>query len=519
MVMRTKWRRKVACSIAVTICACLVSTVPSAKATSLDDYVAMPDDSYGYTLVGTIPASGYTVYVLDMVSQNWRNIGEVDRTEWWHWVGIIVPDVILSDTALLAIGGGDNKDRQSPPTEIDQSLIGIATNTNTVVAQVGMIPNQPITFGNETQGRHEDALLAYTWDRFLRTGDPNWPAHLPMTKSAVRAMDTVQSFCSGLASPVTVNHFVVTGGSKRGWTTWLTAAVDNRVTAFIPVVIDMLNIQRSFRHHHAALGFWAPAVHDYEDMEIFNWFGTPQMAALMEIVDPYEYRQRYTAPKYLVNASGDQFFLPDSSMFYFDDLIGESHLRYVANAGHSLDGTNSIEGIVTFYASILAGATRPQYSWTVQNGNCIRVQCSTRPTEVRLWQATNETARDFRLTTIDATWTSSILPETAPATGEYVADLTKPALGWTAFFIELIFPSQTTYPYIFSTPVVVVPDYLPYIGDLDFNGTMDNEDLCIFANQWLQTGPTTSDITPRKGDNIVNLPDFALLSATWPTSD
>ena len=37
----------------------------------------------------------------------------------------------------------------------------------------------------------------------------------------------------------------------------------------------------------------------------------------MEIEDPYEYRQRLTMPKYIVNASGDQYFLPDNSQFYF----------------------------------------------------------------------------------------------------------------------------------------------------------------------------------------------------------
>ena len=132
-------------------------------------------------------------------------------------------------------------------------------------------------------------------------------------------------------------RFVVSGASKRGWTTWTTAAVDTRVIAIAPAVIDMLNVEPSFVHHYRAYGDWSDAVKDYTEQGIMDWMGTPQFRALMKIEEPYEYRDRLTMPKYLVNASGDQFFLPDSSRFYFDDLKGEKHLRYEPNASHSLE--------------------------------------------------------------------------------------------------------------------------------------------------------------------------------------
>ena len=34
-------------------------------------------------------------------------------------------------------------------------------------------------------------------------------------------------------------------------------------------------------------------------------------------------------PKFLVNAAGDQYFLPDSSQFHFAGLKGENYLRYL----------------------------------------------------------------------------------------------------------------------------------------------------------------------------------------------
>ena len=69
-----------------------------------------------------------------------------------------------------------------------------------------------------------------------------------------------------------------------------------------------------------------------------EWNGTPEYQALMKIEEPYQYRHRLTMPKFIVNAAGDQFFLPDSSQFYFNDLPGVKYLRYVPNADHSLEG-------------------------------------------------------------------------------------------------------------------------------------------------------------------------------------
>src|SRR5207247_7984522 len=89
------------------------------------------------------------------------------------------------------------------------------------------------------------------------------------------------------------------------------------------------NIEPSFRHHFEAYGFWAPAINDYTELKLMDWMGTKEHRALMQIEEPYEYRDRLTLPKFIINACGDQFFLPDSSQFYFDDLPGVKYLRYV----------------------------------------------------------------------------------------------------------------------------------------------------------------------------------------------
>ena len=43
-----------------------------------------------------------------------------------------------------------------------------------------------------------------------------------------------------------------------------------------------------------------------------------------------------------------------------------------------------------------------------------------------------------------------------------MAKVEKPPLGWTAFFVELVFPSGERTPYKFTTQVQIVPDVLPY---------------------------------------------------------
>ncbi len=449
--------------ILLTVCAFAQSAHPANDLTALDKYVAAPDPSYKYELVKTIPGKGYTAYVLDMTSQTWRSASEVDRNVWKHWVTIVKPDEVTATKSFLFITGGSNNN--PAPSSVDQQLSQIAVTTKSVVTELRMVPNQPLTFTDDKKPRVEDEYIAYTWDKFLRTGDETWPARLPMTKAAVRAMDTVISFCaSEAAGRVKIDGFVVAGASKRGWTTWTTAAVDKRVVAIIPIVIDLLNIEPSFRHHFEAYGYYAPAVNDYEAMKIMSWDGTPQYRKLMKIVEPYEYRHRFTMPKFIINATGDQFFLPDSWQFYFNDLPGVKYLRYVPNAEHSLRGSDAWFTVLACYHAILNNTPLPQFDWKIEKDGTIRVQTKDKPAEVKLWQATDPGARDFRLTTIGAKWTSAKLSDNGK--GEYLGKVAPPKRGWTAYLVELTFPSGVALaPFKFTTGVKVIPDTLPFKGE------------------------------------------------------
>jgi PhoPQ-activated pathogenicity-related protein len=432
-----------------------------ASETALDKYVAAPDPSFAWTVSKTLPAEGVTATLIDLTSQRWLTEKEVEQPLWKHWLIVVTPEKVTSDIGLLFIGGGRND--RAAPTAPAKWLVDAARNTGTVVAELRMVPNQPVVFTDDPtrKQRTEDDFIAYTWDKFLRTGDERWPARLPMTKSAVRAMDTMTAFSASAAGGGSkVARFVVSGASKRGWTTWATAAVDTRVVAIAPAVIDLLNVEASFEHHYRAYGAYSDAVKDYVEQGIMDWLGTPQFRALMKIEEPYEYRDRLRMPKLLLNASGDQFFLPDSSQFYFDQLLGENHLRYVANTSHSLDKSDALETVEAFYTSVVKGTPRPQFAWTFEKDGSIKVVAKDRPETVTLWQAANPEARNFRLDAIGPVYQSTVLTPSGPNT--WIARIKAPEKGWAASFVELTFPSGGKYPLKLTTAVRVLPDTLPF---------------------------------------------------------
>ena len=449
-------------SVFVVLLTLLMAAV--AVATPLDDYIAKPDPSYTYTLVQTIESPLGKVYVIDMKSQTWRSEKEVNRTLWQHWVSIYVPTDVTSSTALLFINGGSNKNTKPPNP--DGMLAQISVQSRTVLVDLKQVPNEPLTFaddpGNE---RSEDAIIAYTFDKFLKTQDPTWPLLLPMVKSAVRAMDTAQDFLAKTTGgKVQIKDFVVTGGSKRGWTTWLTGAVDKRVRAIAPIVIDVLNMGPQMQHHFAAYGFYSPAIGDYEQMKVLNRMDSQGGSNIRNFVDPYEYRTRYTMPKFVINSTGDQYFPCDSAQFYYDDLPAPKHLLYNPNTEHSLSGSQVDKALLAWYMAILSGRPLPEFSWKVAGEGHMVVAAKTRPTQVNLWTATNPDKRDFRLMTIGKAWTSS--PLAANDKGVYDATVKAPEKGWTAYVVELLFDSGAPLPYRFSTEVRVVPDTLPFAEKL-----------------------------------------------------
>lgn len=430
----------------------------------LSDYVYTPDDAFNYEIAYQEKQTGYTFYVLKMVSQKWLTTEEVTDPVWWHWVSVVVPDGDTPETGFLFISGGNRKSKM--PTEADGDILEVAQNSHSIVAKLHNVPNQPIVFKNDDFGpRVEDELISFGWRKFLEAGggkeNAEWLARFPMTKAAVRAMDAITDLSQKENGVNTVKKYVVAGASKRGWTTWTTGATDNRVVAIAPIVIDLLNMVPSFKHHWRAYGRWADAIYDYNHEGIMEWQDSKEYESLVQMTEPYSFLNQLTIPKFIINAAGDQFFLPDSWQFYWDDLKGEKHIRYIPNTDHSMKNTDALESLVSFYQMILSNQPRPDFDWKVKDGiTTIKTKKGQQPTSIKLWKAHNPDARNFQLKEIGEAYKSEDIP--ISDSGDYTIRVDTPDEGWTAYFVELTFPGLKDIPLKLTTGTVILPDTYPY---------------------------------------------------------
>ena len=226
-----------------------------------------------------------TITTLALTSQVWQGI------TWKHELSVYEPrEIAHADAMLLFITGGDHNSKQND-NDHKQAFM-LAQLCGARVAVLRQVPNQPLL-----DGKTEDELIAETFVRYLKTGDENWPLLFPMTKSAVRAMDALQAFAKEKGKPV--ERFVVTGGSKRGWTTWLTGAVDDRVVAIAPMVIVMLNLGKQGPNQLKVWGKYSEQIDDYVARGLMEKTDTPEGTKLWKMVDPFTYRDRLTKPKLL----------------------------------------------------------------------------------------------------------------------------------------------------------------------------------------------------------------------------
>ena len=238
----------------VSLVAASPSLLAAEEQTELDKYIAQPDPAFAWSVARTIPGDGYTTYLIDLTSQTWRSEKDVDKPVWKHWLTVVKPDNLKHHTAFLYIGGGNTDDE--PPKDATERTIELAKYTGSIAAELFTVPNQPLIFtDSKDEKRYEDNIIAYTRVKYMATRDPSWLVRLAMVKSGVRAMDAMQQFSASEAGGNwKLDDFVVAGGSKRGWTTWLVGVVDPRVRAIIPIVIDALNSEVITRHHYEAYG-------------------------------------------------------------------------------------------------------------------------------------------------------------------------------------------------------------------------------------------------------------------------
>jgi len=410
---------------------------------TLAAFVAEPDASFAWRVQRRYRHSDADIVELHLESQTWQ--GQV----WKHQVLLVRPHRVRDERhAVFVVGGGRWRDEYETATddalfpEDGELFVGIARLLRAPVVVLGQVPFQPLF------GMTEDRLIAHTFERYLATGDADWPLLLPMVNSVVRAFDA-SSAASEREWGAPLERFTVTGGSKRGWTTWLTAAVDSRVVALAPIVIDALNMERHFPHQVEAWGAPSESIQPYTDLGLDRILASPEGAGLREIVDPFSYRAKLGQPKLVVLATNDQYFPLDSANLYFDELREPKHLLYLPNEPHSVDDYEPfVRALRALHEAAASGESLPRLEWEYRSAGgalmlCVRSDPGAR--RWRVWRALSPD-RDFR----DAQWEA--VAESPRSAARFAVP--EPAQGYVAIVGEAAF-GRALHAFTLSTSLSV----------------------------------------------------------------
>jgi PhoPQ-activated pathogenicity-related protein len=395
------------------LCALLPLFAPAPAAADLLAYLRKPDAAFAWRAQNAREVGAGTVHAVHLVSQQWQ--GAV----WEHDLHVYVPDQSDHHSTVLLLVTGDGGG-------VDESAMRLASSLRAPVAVLHDVPNQPLL-----DGKYEDDLIAESFLRYLATGDAEWPLLLPMTKSVVRAMDALQAFARQKLGRE-VQGFVVTGASKRGWTSWLAAAGDARVRGVAPRVIDMLNVPAQMPHQLASWGAYSEMLQPYTDPGLPSFIGTPGGQRLVAMVDPYAYRGRLAMPKLILLGTNDRYWTLDALNLYWDALPGSKHVLYVPNAGHFLGEATWTDTLACFFQQVAAQKALPELEWKYTRHGArleLTVRSAPAPRSAMLWRATSP-SRDFR----EAQWEAFALPA---GEAQLRADLALSPSEFTAAFAEL----------------------------------------------------------------------------------
>lgn len=410
-----------------------------------------------YRLEQKIPAQGYTLYRYRMTSQTWAPDPVVEPRLWEHGVELFVPDAALQEKALLVVNNGVRfGEEQQTPDYSSEALSAVAVQTKTVVAMISDVPNQYVTFSDAQAPMREDHAVAHTWAHALRSeaAAPELPLHVPMAAAASRAMD----LASAALPELRIERFIITGASKRGWSAWLTAMADERVIAIVPSVIDVADttdMLAGLRKRYG--GAWPLALWPYQAAGVLQQVGSPAFERLMGVMDPMQYRDepgaRLEIPKYLVSASGDDFFAPDHATDYLQRLPGQTSLRVLPNSDHGGVRAHAATTLVPFIQRIQAGRLLPGVQVSpVEEVGRLQVRLSEMPVAVKVWTAHNSEDRDFRHACGVRYTSRTLVPSEA-----FSLDWTAPSQGWQARFVEAQFADG----FVATSPVTVLPETFP----------------------------------------------------------
>ncbi|EPS8307795.1 PhoPQ-activated protein PqaA family protein, partial [Salmonella enterica subsp. enterica serovar Typhimurium] len=416
----------------------------------ISDYrISLTSLPLDYSLLEKKQRPGVMLQRFNLNSQTWSPQGVVSPERWQNGVDIYIPDSAREKNALVVINNGSNNNGSGTPVAPtnfnEEELSRIAIATRTVVISVSNVPNQVLSYQGVTTPLGEDNSVAYSWKLFIGDTHKYQDAslHIPMAASVSQAFRLAKKELT----QQNINKFIVTGASKRGWAAWLTALSDPDVGAVVPFAMDLLNTQKSLEHMYQSYGKnWPVAFYPYYNQGIDQQVGTDKFARLMRLEDPLTYLNtdmgdRLKIDKYIINASGDDFYVPDNSHFYYGLLPGSKSLRVVPNSTHNGILSVAEQSLITFVNRFQEKQKLPEITENVQSRGDgkkeLVVNFSEKPVAILQWTARNPAARDFRYA-CDIKY-NSVPVSLATGDNTLSISLTTPDSGWQATYIEATF--------------------------------------------------------------------------------
>ncbi|EMX3331007.1 PhoPQ-activated pathogenicity-related family protein [Salmonella enterica] len=264
-----------------------------------------------YTLINTAPLAQVVVRHYELLSQHWSPDDMVTPAQWRHNVDIYIPETAKEHHALVVVNNGINYDKgvqiTGKPGDFPQeTLASISRDTNTIVISVSDIPNQYLTFQDDKKPLKEDESVSRSWALFMEA--PEQRKLMPLNIPMVTALSQAMRLAKKELTQWNINSFIITGISKRGWTTWLSAIADPDVEAIVPFAIDLLDIDASLEHIYQSYGGnWPITFYPYYQQGIDEKIKSPTFTQLRQIIDPLRYlntiyQPRLAIPKYIINA-------------------------------------------------------------------------------------------------------------------------------------------------------------------------------------------------------------------------
>jgi len=500
-------------------CFALVACTALVNSNPLDDFVSKPESVYKYvdTLYTGKTLLGGTVHVLNVTSLAWLDTsigaGPSGTNIWNHLVAVVIPKELRVYNYSLAYLTGNSNNDHSPPKATDEELIAVdlvTHNTGACGIIVYQIPNCPYIFkADPTQmARGEDNFIAWTWKMYLEDDGkhPEYLARFPMVKGAFQSMRAAQDFLNKKVEKSAIDNWIVSGASKRGWTTWMVGATtctgENcvNIAGLAPLVPIVPNIRDDMHRQWMSYNGWTFAFSPYTALNLTQYVDSDSFKSMTKHVDPMHHGERLARlPKFVVVSSDDEFMQMDWTNIWYDEFqkFGETHLLIVQDSEHSL-ATGVPEVVSSLSAaleSVAANVTRPTFDYSYNNKTgelevTIPDEFAAQVDQVRLFHTQTHSAerRDFRWVrhaSNESTlckfpgvalakpvfgggncvelmvWSKDTLD--AVGSNTYKASPPQPKEGhYTGYYIEVSYKSALKADYLFSTPGFVWPNTLPF---------------------------------------------------------